>query len=203
MTGGKGDRFIFPGKINLSPFPLLRVLGIDPGLAATGWAVIVPGPEKPRLIACGTIRTASADDAASRLVKIARGLRDAIAAHAPQVAAVEQALVARSAQSALALGQARGVALLIPAEAGLPVHEYLPMHVKQAVTGYGHAEKGQVERMVARLVALPAAPGSSHAADAIAVALCHLGQGGVHRAAGRGRRATRAAWTAFAAGVGR
>ena len=181
----------------------LRILGIDPGLAATGWAVIGPGPQKPGVIACGTIRTAPADEVASRLVKIARGLRDAIAAHAPQVAAVEQVLVARSAQSALALGQARGVALLISAEAGLPVHEYLPMHVKQAVTGYGHAEKEQVERMVAHLVTLSGAPGSSHAADAIAIALCHLGHGAVPRAATRGRRSTRAAWTAFAAGAGR
>jgi len=181
----------------------VRVVGIDPGLAATGWAVLDPGPVKPEVIACGTIRTTPADDAASRLVKIARGLRDAIATHAPQVAAVEQALVARGAQSALALGQARGVALLIAAEAGLPVHEYLPMHVKQAVTGYGHAEKAQVERMVAHLVTLAGAPGSSHAADAIAVALCHLGHGGVPRAATRGRRSTRAAWTAFAAGAAR
>ena len=180
-----------------------RVLGIDPGLAATGWAVVVPGPQKPDVIACGTIRTAPSDEPASRLVKIARGLRDAIAFHAPQVAAVEQALVARSAQSALALGQARGVALLVAAEAGLPVHEYLPMHVKQAVTGYGHAEKDQVERMVAHLVTLSGAPGSSHAADAIAIAICHLGHGGVARAAVRGRRSSRAAWTAFAAGAGR
>ena len=180
-----------------------RVLGIDPGLAATGWAVIGPGPRKPGVIACGTIWTVPADDLAARLVKIARGLRDAIASHAPHVAAVEQALVARSAQSALALGQARGVALLIPAEAGLPVHEYLPMHVKQAVTGYGHAEKAQVERMVAHLVTIAGVPGSSHAADAIAVALCHLGHGEVPRAATRGRRSNRAAWTAFAAGAGR
>jgi len=181
----------------------LRILGIDPGLAATGWAVIGPGLQKPVVIACGTIQTTPADDAASRLVKIARGLRDAISVHAPEVAAVEQALVARSAQSALALGQARGVALFISAEAGLPVHEYLPMHVKQAVTGYGHAEKAQVERMVAQLVTLSGAPGSSHAADAIAIALCHLGHGVIPRAATRGRRSTRAAWTAFAAGAGR
>jgi len=180
----------------------LRILGIDPGLAATGWAVIGPGAGKPSLIACGTIRTTPTDDHAARLVKIARGLRDAIAAAAPAVAAVEQALVARGAQSALALGQARGVALLVAAEAGLPVHEYLPMHVKQAVTGYGHAEKQQVERMVGQLVTLSGAPGSSHAADAIAIALCHLGHGGTPRAVAGGRRSTRAAWTAFAARVG-
>jgi Holliday junction resolvasome RuvABC endonuclease subunit len=77
------------------------------------------------------------------------------------------------------------------------------MHVKQAVTGYGHAEKAQVERMVAQLVTLDGAPGSSHAADAIAIALCHLGHGGLPRPASRGRRSTRAAWTAFAAGAGR
>jgi crossover junction endodeoxyribonuclease RuvC len=180
-----------------------RVLGIDPGLAATGWAVLDPGPRKPRLVACGTIRTAPGDDPGARLLKIARGLRAAIAEHAPLVAAVEQALVARSATSALALGQARGAALLSAAEAGLPVHEYLPMHVKQAVTGYGHAEKAQVERMVSHLVSLDGAPGSSHAADAVAIALCHLGRGGLPQPATRSGRSARAAWAAFASGAGR
>ena len=165
--------------------------------------MLSPGPGKPCLIACGTIRTAPGDDAGARLLKIARGLREAIAEHAPRVAAVEQALVARSAKSALALGQARGAALLSAAVAGLPVHEYLPMHVKQAVTGYGHAEKAQVERMVAHLVDLEGAPGSTHAADAIAIALCHLGHGGLPRAGTRARRSSRAAWTAFAAGAAR
>jgi crossover junction endodeoxyribonuclease RuvC len=180
-----------------------RVLGVDPGLAATGWAVLSASHRKPRLIACGTIRTTPGDDAGVRLLKIARGLRVAIADHEPQVAAVEQALVARSAKSALALGQARGAALLCAAEAGLPVHEYLPMHVKQAVTGYGHAEKAQVERMVSHLVSLDGAPGSSHAADAIAIALCHLGHGGLPRAGSRARSSSRAAWTAFVHGAGR
>jgi crossover junction endodeoxyribonuclease RuvC len=186
--------------------PAQRVLGIDPGLAATGWAVLETGPGKPLVIACGTVRTLASDDGAARLLLIARRLRDAIAAHAPAVAAVEEALVARNARSALALGQARGVAVLAAAEAGLPVHEYLPMHVKQAVTGYGHADKGQVERMVARLVVLAAPAGSSHATDAIAIALCHLGRGlavpGASRPRGSGR-SSRAAWTAFAAGLGR
>lgn len=181
----------------------LRVLGVDPGLAATGWAVLETGPVRPRVVASGTIRTSSADDRGARLLLIARGLRDAVAAHAPGVAAVEQALVAKSAKSALALGEARGVAIVTAAAAGLAIHEYLPMHVKQAITGYGHAEKGQVERMVGLLVGLPEAPGSAHAADAIAIALCHLGRGGLPRGAARPRRSARAAWTAFAAGAGR
>ena len=181
-----------------------RVLGIDPGLAATGWAVLDPSPAKPRVIACGTIRTSASDVAGVRLAKIARGLRAAIAAHAPRVAAVEEALVARSARSALALGEARGVALLAAAEAGLEVHQYLPMHVKQAATGYGHAEKGQVERAITHLVAAPGIPAdSSHAADAVAIALCHIGHGGTPPAAGRRSRSARAAWTAFAAGAGK
>lgn len=181
-----------------------RVLGIDPGLAATGWAVLDPAPAKPRVIACGTIRTCAADGAGARLAKIARGLRAAIAAHAPQVAAVEQALVARSARSALALGEARGVALLAAAEAGLEVHQYLPMHVKQAATGYGHADKEQVERVIPHLVAALAVPAdSSHAADAVAIALCHIGHGGAPPAAGRRSRSARAAWTAFAARAGK
>ena len=183
----------------------MRVLGIDPGLAATGWAVLDPAPAKPRVIACGTIRTSAADEAGARLAKIARGLRAAIAAHAPCIAAVELALVARSARSALALGEARGVALLAAAEAGLEVHQYLPMHVKQAATGYGHADKQQVARMIPHLVDAGAdtPPDSSHAADAVAIALCHLGHGGTPRAAGRRRCSSRAAWTAFAAGAGK
>jgi crossover junction endodeoxyribonuclease RuvC len=175
-----------------------RILGIDPGLAATGWAVLEPGAGRPRVLACGTIRTAAADGPGPRLAKIARGLREVIALHAPEAAAVEQALVARSARSALALGEARGVALLAAAEAGLALHQYLPMHVKQAATGYGHAEKDQVERMLPHLAALPSRPDSSHAADAIAIALCHLGHGAAPRPAGRGRGGARAAWTAFA-----
>jgi crossover junction endodeoxyribonuclease RuvC len=180
----------------------MRVLGIDPGLAATGWAVLDPSPAKPRVIACGTIRTSASDEAGARLAKIARGLRAAIAAHPPCVAAVEQALVARSARSALALGEARGVALLAAAEAGLAVHQYLPMHVKQAATGYGHADKQQVARALPHLVDAAATADSSHAADAVAVALCHLGHGGATRGAARRRGSARAAWTAFAAGAG-
>jgi crossover junction endodeoxyribonuclease RuvC len=181
----------------------MRVLGIDPGLAATGWAVLEPAPDRPLLIASGTVRTSARDDSSARLQLLARALRAAILAHRPAVAAVEEALVARNARSALALGQARGAALVTAAEAGLPVHEYLPMHVKQAVTGYGHADKTQVERMVLHLVGAAEAPGSTHAADAIAVALCHLGHGGLPRGAARARRSSRAAWTAFAAAAGR
>ena len=177
-----------------------RVLGIDPGLAATGWCVLEPALPKPRLVGCGTIRTSPGTDPGARLAAICRGLRAAIAAHEPAAAAVEHALVARSARSALRLGEARGVALLAAAEAGLPVHEYLPMHVKQSAAGYGHAGKDQVERMVRRLVAGEGAPDSSHAADAVAVALCHIGRGSLPAGAARGRRSTRAAWTAFVAG---
>jgi len=180
-----------------------RVLGVDPGLAATGWSVLEPALPKPRLVACGTIRTAPGGDPGGRLALIFEGLRAAIAAHRPEAAAVEEALVARGAKSALRLGEARGVALLAAAEAGLPVHEYLPMRVKQSVAGYGHADKAQVARMVRHLVAATAEPDSAHAADAVAVALCHLGRGALPAAAPRGRRGSRAAWTAFVDGGGR
>ncbi len=176
-----------------------RVLGVDPGLAATGWCVVEPALPLPRLVACGTIRTAAGGDPGVRLAAIAGGLRAAIAEHGPAAAAIEEALVARSARSALRLGEARGAAMLAAAEAGLPVHEYLPMRVKQAVTGYGHADKGQVARMVGRLVAAERPPASSHAADAVAVALCHLG-GGAPTKPDRGRRSARAAWTALVEG---
>jgi crossover junction endodeoxyribonuclease RuvC len=177
--------------------PGARILGIDPGLAATGWGVIACGPGRPRVVACGTIRSGARQELGERLRGIAEGLREAIAAGEPDVAAIEQVLVARNARSALLLGQARGVAILAAAQAGLAVHEYLPMHVKRAVTGYGHAEKDQIQRMLPQLLALDVAPDSADAADALAVALCHLGGGVVPAEARPPRRGSdRAAWTA-------
>jgi crossover junction endodeoxyribonuclease RuvC len=177
--------------------PGARIIGIDPGLAATGWGVIECGAGRPRVVACGTIRSSARQGIGERLRGIARGLREAIEAAAPGAAAVEQVLVARNPRSALLLGQARGVAILAAAEAGLAVSEYLPMHVKRAVTGYGHAEKDQVQLMLPRLLDLAVGFDSADAADALAVALCHLGGGCAPAAAGPRRHGSaRAAWTA-------
>ena len=154
----------------------VRILGIDPGSRHTGWGVIVAQGAKLRLIAAGRI-TATEGAMPARLLKIADGLADALAAHAPQEIAIEETFVNRSnAQSALVLGQARGVALLAAARSGVPVAEYAAAEVKLAVAGSGRADKRQVQYMVKALLGLgrespPAL--TADAADALAVALCH------------------------------
>lgn len=149
----------------------MRVLGIDPGLRNMGWGVIaVDGPRLSH-VANGVIRS-EAGDLGQRLVTLYRGLVAVIAAHAPDAAAVEQTFVNKDATGTLKLGQARGIALLAPAEAGLSVGEYAPNAVKKAVVGVGHAQKGQVEHMVRfQLPGITLA--GPDAADALAIAICH------------------------------
>ena len=162
---------------NLSP---IRILGIDPGLRATGWGVIEAHGSRLAFVACGQVRSDAADPLAVRLKTLHEGLAGVIAAHAPHEAAVEETFVNRDPQSALRLGQARGIALLAPALAGLPVAEYAANLIKKTVTGAGHAEKTQVQMMVK--VLLPRADFSSaDAADALAVAITHS----QHRGAAR------------------
>lgn len=154
----------------------LRYLGIDPGLTATGWGVI--GVEGSRLthIANGTIVSNARACLADRLVEIEAGLVRVLDEHEPDAAAVEQAFVARDAAAALKLGQARAVALLVAARAGLSVAEYAPNHVKKSVVGAGHADKMQIRLMVEML--LPGSKaGSEHAADALAIAIAHAHSG--------------------------
>ena len=153
----------------------MRVLGIDPGLRNTGWGIIYVDGPRLRHIANGIIRTeadGTATDLAIRLSQLYRGLCAVIAAHAPDVAAVEQTFVNKDAVGTLKLGQARGIALLAPAEAGLPVGEYAPNAVKKTVVGVGHAGKEQVQHMVR--VQLPGVQfDGPDAADALAIAICH------------------------------
>lgn len=151
----------------------MRVIGIDPGLRNTGWGVI-ERREGGRLayIACGVIQTKTGD-LAPRLLALAEGLRNVFAAHQPAVASVEKTFVNRDPAGALKLGHARAIALLVPAETGLPVFEYAPNAVKKTVVGVGHAGKDQVTRMVEIL--LPGAkPETADAADALAIAICHV-----------------------------
>ena len=153
----------------------MKVLGIDPGLRNMGWGVIeVDGP-RLRHVANGVIRSASGDglgDLAARLSLLYRGLCAVIATHAPDTAAVEQTFVNKDATGTLKLGQARGIALLAPAEAGLAVGEYAPNAVKKTVVGVGHAGKEQVQHMVR--VQLPGVVFEGpDAADALAIAICH------------------------------
>jgi len=149
----------------------MRILGIDPGLVNMGWGVIVADGSRLRHVANGIIRS-GADSLAARLCDLHAGLVAVIAAHGPDAAAVEQTFVNKDAVGTLKLGQARGVALLAPAQAGLKVGEYAPNAVKKTVVGVGHAQKGQVEHMV-RLQLPGVEIAGPDAADALAIAICH------------------------------
>ncbi|MCW8088059.1 crossover junction endodeoxyribonuclease RuvC [Sabulicella glaciei] len=150
----------------------VRILGIDPGLTHTGWGLIESAGSHLRFLAAGAISTTTAEDLPERLCRIHAALMGLIAEWTPDEAAVEHTYVNKNPQAALKLGQARGIALLAPASAGLRVAEYQAMEVKRAVVGTGHADKIQVQDMVKRL--LPgAALRRADAADALAIAICH------------------------------
>jgi crossover junction endodeoxyribonuclease RuvC len=150
----------------------IRILGIDPGLRRTGWGVIDIDGTRLTFIACGSVATDDRAAMGERLVAIHEGLCGVIADYRPAESAVEATFVNKDAAATLKLGQARGVALLVPARAGLPVAEYAPNLVKKAIVGAGHCEKTQIRMMVG--VLLPKAdPLSEDAADALAVAICH------------------------------
>lgn len=153
----------------------MRVIGIDPGLRRTGWGVVDASDNRIAHVANG-VCVSEGLDLAARLCSLHVQLTAVIRAYAPGAAAVEQTFVNKDAAGALKLGQARGVALLAPAQAGLAVAEYAPNAVKKAVVGVGHADKAQVQHMV-RLqlpaVALAGALAGADAADALAIALCH------------------------------
>ena len=150
----------------------LCIIGLDPGLRATGWGIIVAEANRLSHVAHGTIRTNSDDELAYRLRVLHDALAELITAWQPQAAAVEETFVNQNPASALKLGQARGVVLLAPALAGLPVAEYAPTVVKKSVVGTGGADKDQVHAMVKRL--LPGCNVSGgDASDALALAICH------------------------------
>jgi crossover junction endodeoxyribonuclease RuvC len=149
----------------------MRVLGIDPGLRVLGWGVIDVSGSRIGHVANGICRS-EGDDLALRLLSLYVQLTEIVKRHAPDRAAVEQTFVNRDAAGTLKLGQARGVALLVPAQAGIPVGEYAPNAVKKSVVGVGHAEKRQVDHMV-RLLLPGVEPAGPDAADALAIAICH------------------------------
>ncbi len=149
-----------------------RVIGLDPGLRATGWGVIEVEGNRLGYVASGVIRSTDRGTLAERLVELHAGLVQVLDAYRPDEAAVEETFVNRNPVSTLKLGQARGIALLVPALAGLPVAEYATNQVKKAVVGAGHADKMQIAMMVRRL--LPGVGATAgDAADALAVAICH------------------------------
>lgn len=149
------------------------VLGIDPGLSVTGYG-LVERAHPPRALRAGVIRTDQEASTPQRLAELHAELGRVIADTEPDAVAVETVFTNRNLQTAMAVGRASGVAILAAAEAGLPVFEYVPTVVKAAVTGDGAAKKVQVQQMVARLLGLDKAPQPADAADALAIALCHL-----------------------------
>lgn len=156
----------------------MRVFGIDCGTEFTGYGVVEmdASARNPQLMHCaaGTIRLNKKEKTPQRLAQVYAELTALMALHAPDCVAIEDVFFSANAKSALKLGQVRGVALLAAATSGLPVAEYAPLSVKSSVTGYGLAQKEQVQFMVTRLLALDCVPDSPDAADALAIAICHL-----------------------------
>ena len=150
----------------------MRVLGIDPGLRSLGWGIVEEDGRRLRHVANGQCRT-EGRNLGVRLLSLHSQLTEVLRQHRPDCAAIEQTFVNRDGAGTLKLGQARGVALLVPAQAGLEVGEYAPNTVKKTVVGVGHADKVQIEHMV-RMQLPGAVPVGPDAADALAIALCHL-----------------------------
>ena len=163
----------------------MRVLGIDCGTEYTGYGVVeLLADDRLVCIACGAIKLSPREPMPARLARIYRHLQQIISEHQPDRVAIEDVFYAVNVKSALKLGQVRGVAMLAAASAGLEVAEYSPLSIKSAVVGYGKAEKHQVQQMVTRLLKLDEVPEPADAADALAIAICHL-----HTAATKERQA--------------
>ena len=171
----------------------MRVLGVDPGTSVVGYGVLetaggVGG--RVRALSYGVIRAEApgARDMPARLLRVFQGLGQVIERFAPDVLAIEEAFVWKNVRSAFALGLGRGVAILAAAEAGLDVHEYAPSLVKKSVVGNGSGSKGQVQAMVRAILSLPEVPHPPDAADALAVAFCHVHRAAAAAAIARARR---------------
>ena len=152
----------------------MRIFGIDPGSERTGFGCVETDGSRHRIVACGAIRTAATASFPAKLLDIHHRLAAVIAECQPEAVAIENLFHAANVRSALKLGHARGVAMLAAVEAGVPVFEYTPAEIKRAVVGYGRAEKPQVQQMVKLLLGLAAVPSPHDAADALAVAICHV-----------------------------
>jgi crossover junction endodeoxyribonuclease RuvC len=149
------------------------VLGIDPGTANTGYGVVTTSGQRLAALDGGVIATDGRAPLERRLVRIHAAVCDLIREHAPQAVAIEDLFFGTNARTAFSVGQARGAVMLAAGLCGVPAYSYTPQAVKQAVCGSGRAEKDQVQRMVQALLALPDLPQPDHAADALAVAICH------------------------------
>lgn len=151
------------------------VLGIDPGIATLGWGIINRTEEIAyKIEAYGCIKTDKSTLFSRRLEEIHKELSKIIKKYEPDIAAIEQLFFAKNVKTAISVGEARGVAILAAVQANLPVAEYTPLQVKQSLVGYGRAEKKQMQKMLKILLGLKAIPKPDDAADALAIALCHL-----------------------------
>ncbi|RRR74156.1 MAG: crossover junction endodeoxyribonuclease RuvC [Candidatus Viridilinea halotolerans] len=151
----------------------MRTIGIDPGTAIMGWGVVASEQGELHLVAAGVLTTPAGMPQPQRLLRLYDGLRELIAHHRPDDAAIEELFFGKNVNTALSVGQARGVAMLALAQAGLAIQEYKPTVVKQAVAGYGGADKRQMQEMVRVTLNLASIPKPDDAADALAVAICH------------------------------
>ena len=157
----------------------MKILGIDPGLQKTGWGIIESEGNRLQFIACGLIQTDSSLTLAQRLCQIDEGMQQVIKTHAPEEAAIEETFVNNNAASALKLGCARGVAMVVPARAQIPVSEYAANLIKKSVVSNGHATKDQMEMMVRTLIPAVGRGLGADEADAIAIAICHAHHAGM------------------------
>jgi crossover junction endodeoxyribonuclease RuvC len=151
----------------------VKVLGIDPGTAACGYGIVQESDGRLRAVVHGWWQTPAKERPAARLKTIADGVRGLLAEHEPDAVAIEESYVGADARIALSVGQARGAVLVVCADAEIECTEYAPASVKQVVCGYGRADKEQVQKMVKAILSLDELPRPSHAADALAVAICH------------------------------
>ena len=161
----------------------MRILGIDPGLAIVGWGIVDYGQSKFRTVAYGSLQTPAHTRTEERLKLIFEGMRELLDAYKPDVLAVEELFFNTNITTGIRVAEARGVILLAAEMAGIPIFEYTPLQVKQAVVGYGRAEKRQVIDMVTRILALPKPPKPDDTADALAIAVCHAHSGSSRLAA--------------------
>lgn len=165
----------------------MRILGIDPGTATTGYGVVEEVQGNLKALTSGVIRTSADQTPPLRLQSIYRAVKELALNWKPDEAAVEELFFSKNVRTAMSVGQARGVALLALADSALPVAEYTPLEIKQAVTGYGNADKAQMQEMTRLLLGLEEAPCPDDAADALAVAICHLHSARMNALSERGR----------------
>jgi len=172
----------------------VKIFGIDPGSACTGYGCVDSDGSRHRIVLSGAVRTSASASFPEKLLEIHAALTSLLAECRPDCVAIENLFHAVNVKSALKLGHARGVAMLAAVEAGVPVVEYTPAEIKRAVVGYGRAEKHQIQQMVKLILGLAAAPTPHDAADALAVAICHAHSAAPYRTAAvpaaRGRAAT-------------